>query len=208
MNNNNELVEILSPERLSTYLKKCEDDENRALELYSWNTRASAGFYPLLQGLEIALRNSIHTQLTCDYRENWYSSEIKDTYSKGEIDKVIKKLRRHQQNKNITPSDIIANLSLGFWVSLFSSDYEALWRKSLYKIFESDSAFGKRNPVSKKLQKLRNLRNRVAHHEPIFSLDLQDHLKSILELTKTISPAMAGWMKQYDMDTILQEKPE
>ena len=46
----------------------------------------------------------------------------------------------------------------------------------------------------KLLNYLRNFRNRIAHHEPIFILDLcRDH-ETILEAAKWISPRTAPWI--------------
>ena len=62
-----ELEASFSPERLRTYLRAAKGDRKRALQLYTWNTKISAAFYGPLQGLEIALRNAIHQQLTRCY---------------------------------------------------------------------------------------------------------------------------------------------
>ena len=62
-----DLEAAVSPERLSTYLTAAGGDRKRALQLYTWNTEMSAAFYGPLQGLEIALRNAIHQQLTRCY---------------------------------------------------------------------------------------------------------------------------------------------
>ena len=61
-----DLEASFSPARLRTYLT-AEGDRKRALQLYTWNTKISAAFYGPLQGLEIALRNAIHQQLTRCY---------------------------------------------------------------------------------------------------------------------------------------------
>ena len=54
--------------------RPAEGDRKRALELYTWNTKISAAFYGPLQGLEIALRNAIHQQLTRCYSAAWYDN--------------------------------------------------------------------------------------------------------------------------------------
>ena len=66
-----DLEAAVSPERLSTYLTAAGGDRKRALQLYTWNTEMSAAFYGPLQGLEIALRNAIHQQLTRCYSAAW-----------------------------------------------------------------------------------------------------------------------------------------
>ena len=63
-----------SPERLDTYLAVAQGDRERALKLYTRNTELSAAFYGPLQGLEVALRNALHRELTRLYGAAWYDN--------------------------------------------------------------------------------------------------------------------------------------
>ena len=67
-----DLEASFSPDRLSTYLTAAGGERERALQLYTRNTQLSAAFYGPLQGLEIALRNALHRQLTRLYGAAWY----------------------------------------------------------------------------------------------------------------------------------------
>ena len=49
---------------MSRHVAAATGDRERAVELYAWNTVVSGAFYERLQGLEIALRNALHGQLT------------------------------------------------------------------------------------------------------------------------------------------------
>ncbi|HEU4643405.1 MAG TPA: hypothetical protein VFS44_13195 [Gemmatimonadaceae bacterium] len=49
----------LTEARLTPYLKKARGDVDCALARYYWNIRLCKAFYPLLQELEIALRNNL-----------------------------------------------------------------------------------------------------------------------------------------------------
>lgn len=194
--NNNDLITILSRERLTKYLQKCGGDEEKAIAAYTQNTHISASFYPFLQGLEIALRNAIHSQLKCDYQEKWYDMDILTEQGKKEIEKTKNQLKYRKKEDEIVASDIIANLSFGFWVSLFDHGYEKIWNNSLNKIFATDVTLKTRKSAFKRLRNLRILRNKIAHHEPIIFLNLEENFKTIVQLTKTLSPAMADWVKQ------------
>ena len=59
---------------MSTYLRATGGDREKALHLYTWNTALSAAFYGPLQGLEVALRNALHRQLTERYGAEWYDN--------------------------------------------------------------------------------------------------------------------------------------
>jgi hypothetical protein len=50
----------LSPERLSTYLQLSKGVELEAIRHYEVNTAFSESLYGVLQGFEVALRNSMH----------------------------------------------------------------------------------------------------------------------------------------------------
>ncbi len=68
-----ELERILSPERLAPYRSATEGDLERAIRLYEQNVALSESLYGILQGLEVALRNSIHLRLAADLQTlPWY----------------------------------------------------------------------------------------------------------------------------------------
>ena len=71
-----DLEASISRERLGTYLTLAQGNREKALQLYTWNTTVSAAFYGPLQGLEVALRNAIHRQLTRLYGEAWYDNPV------------------------------------------------------------------------------------------------------------------------------------
>ena len=47
------------------------------------------------------------------------------------------------------------------------------------------------------LNTLRTLRNRIAHHEPIFARDLARDHERILEVAEWISPATTAWIEHH-----------
>ncbi len=64
----------LSPERFATYLAAAGGNRPEALRLYTWNTALSAAFYGPLQGLEVAVRNAMHRELSARYGPAWYDN--------------------------------------------------------------------------------------------------------------------------------------
>ena len=59
-----------------------------------------------------------------------------------------------------------------------------------------DSIQTLRKRVYDDLEQIRGLRNRIAHHEPIFMRDLAADLQEIEELVNFRSPIAAAWMMQ------------
>lgn len=202
------LESTLSPERMATYAQATGDDRERALRLYTWNTAISAAFYGPLQGLEVALRNSMHHQLCITYGEAWYDNIAVglDAGAFVRIEAAKRKLRKGRYP--IDPPHVVAELPFGFWVSLLGrggrgrapdtskKNYDmTLWRTSLYKAFPHGP--GRRTETHKPLDYLRTLRNRIAHHEPIFSRHLEEDFHSILTVTGWICPQTADWIRHH-----------
>ena len=203
-----EAVEVaLSPKRLITYVMAASGDRKIALQLHAWNTAVSAAFYGPLQGLELTLRNAMNRQLVRKYGEEWY-----DDNSDAELDQhacrhvASTKNRLERFYSSAEAAQIVANLSFGFWVSLVGpggkrgnnceANYEkTLWRPALRQAFRYPKPL-LRKEVHIRLDRLRNLRNRIAHHEPILARDLEKDHQDILELADLICPETAEWIKQ------------
>jgi hypothetical protein len=63
-----------SPERFAPYLAATGGNRVDAMQLYTWNTPLIAAFYGPLQGLEVALCNAMHRELTAVYGPAWYGN--------------------------------------------------------------------------------------------------------------------------------------
>ncbi len=95
----------------------------------------------------------------------------------------------------------MANLTLGFWLSLFRIRYEqVLWPKLLEPVFPHCPRNQRtRQNAYLRLDQIRRLRNRVFHHEPIWRLpDLSEQHLLILETIGWISPVMLAMTEMLD----------
>jgi hypothetical protein len=202
------LESSLSPERLATYVNAANGDRERAIRLYTWNTAVSAAFYGPLQGLEVATRNAMHDQLTSVYGLAWYDNPACgfDAGALDRIDQAKKTLAK--SGYRVDPPHVVAELSFGFWVSLLGKggrgrapdsrkrNYDmTLWRKAIYKAFPHSRL--SRADTHKPLDYLRTLRNRIAHHEPIFTRHLEADFQSIVNVTGWICPSTAAWIEHH-----------
>jgi hypothetical protein len=86
----------LSRQRLATYVNAAGGDREQAVRLYTWNTAVSAAFYGPLQGLEVALRNAMHGQLTGVYGPAWFANPAcgLDAGALDRIDQAKRTLRK------------------------------------------------------------------------------------------------------------------
>ncbi len=86
--------------------------------------------------------------------------------------------KRRQSAIVATHGQIVAQLTLFFWKRLFSADYETtLWKPILRPIFPNKEV--KRAQVAVHLEALYEVRNRIAHHEPIHGARLSKALLAI-----------------------------
>ena len=189
-----EFEAALSLERFARYLEWRSGDHTGALELYGLNTQLSESLYTPLQVLEVTLRNRIHTVLTEVRHERWFEDDgfLLIEHQRCRIAKATEVLAGEQ--KATTAGRIVSALTFSFWISMLGSKYERLWQKTLHTIARREDGGGlRRKDFSAPLTKIRLLRNRVAHHEPIVHWDLPKHYGNILQLTRWLSPAAADW---------------
>ena len=186
------LEKSISAERLQPYQFLANGDQRLAIKLYEWNTAISESFYSVLQALEISLRNSIHESLRTAYRRpDWYHAAPLRREQAETIQAVEARLLR--SNKTITAGRVIAEIHLGFWVSLLGPAYAQLfWDKHLHKAMSVRLG---RKAVYARLQGIRKLRNRVAHYESILGRNLKDDYSQILETIHWICPTTALWVR-------------
>lgn len=165
------LEKILSRERLTPYLTKHKGDYLKALNHYKANIRISESFYSSISVLEVGLRNNIDKQLKRKYSAfNWYDQpDFIRVVSGFQTDRIRKaKERVLQENKEITPGRIIAELTFGFRASFFDAKFERILWKDLRLVFpKCPKSIRQRRTVCSKLNSIRKLRNRIFHHEAI-----------------------------------------
>jgi hypothetical protein len=178
--------------RFNAYLQACEGEHDRAVALYNWNAEVSAAFLEVLYHLEILFRNAIDqqfptsatdSQLTILKPDVWLcDSTVLTDESREKVNDAIRRLQR--EKKRPTRGRVIASLSFGFWQALFSGVYEGLWRTKLAGAFPNGN--GKRRQVANLSGPILHFRNRIAHHEAIFSSDLDSRHDQILTLAGII----------------------
>lgn len=181
-----------SSPRMNPYLKRADFDENKAVELFEWNLEASLKFWPLIAHTEVALRNALAVQMNKlaiknSYSKHWTEDEkgllgsFKQNPRQTTYGEIIKAKGRISKKKiQLSPDQIIAELSLGFWSNLVSSTFTNIW-PDLLNAFPNIPQRSQIN-VTEPLLDLKFLRNRIAHHEKIWNLDLNYYLASIQNL--------------------------
>lgn len=198
-----DILQALSEARLSTYIKSRECQIiSDPLATYYWNVQLSEALYPALQALEVVLRNALHNALFHDFRtENWI--DLPFLYPKEQEAIRQAKTSLLKQKKPLEINRIVAELHFGFWTSLFDVRYEhkqTIWPRLLINIFPNiPKPLRTRQYLSKQLNRIRRLRNRVFHYEPIWHWhDLKQQHQSIIFLLNWLSPAVAKHIRKLD----------
>lgn len=203
----------LSPERLGPYKKVGAIGTQRAITLYKWNVDISAEFYKCLSFVEVVLRNALSSEFSRFHAElgragSWLTdTEIVWSHQQRESVQGASDLLR-RQGKEVSTSGLVPLLNFGFWRYLMTKRYLATyWSPVLCRVFPGVNEDESR-PLIDRLGRLHHLRNRIAHHEPIFGrrLDL-DHRDCLLVLG-AICPVTARWVEsQSRVPEVLAARP-
>jgi len=183
------LIRSVSDERFATYRRLAGSDKP-AWDLYAANVALSSAFYAPLQTLEVTLRNSVDREMSHRHPGWLTGTAVLHGPELRQLSDACERLTR--QGKAHDHGRLVAELSFGFWTSLFANSYDTdLWRTALHRTLYPRQ---QRAALHDMLDRLRTLRNRIAHHEPIIQRRLLEDHQRILDLLSWLDPAVAGWV--------------
>ena len=161
----------LSPARLNKYLLACAGNKTSALQLYRLNIRLCQRFYGVLNVFEIVLRNAINLHYQHYFSDaDWIKSQLASggmlsiAPKKEEATAIIQKLITTEKYSS---DRVVSSLSLGFWTYLFTKYPFSKGGQSILAILPQKSKSLGQKAIYNDLMKIKNFRNRIAHHEPI-----------------------------------------
>lgn len=171
--------EVMSPERMRKYVTACANDTKRAMTLYRYNLKLSQEMFAVISCFEVTLRNKIDKEMKSHFGNDWLRDFILpggrfDTDPRVEgTKKIIKKAYEGLlRSNNYFHNKLLAEMEFGVWKFMFNNVQYRLSGRCLLNIFPNkptsslqaqyDNAF-----VFNALDVVNNMRNRIAHHEPI-----------------------------------------
>ncbi len=168
----------ISIERLKSFSYGNENiTEEALLKIYELNIKVSQSLYPALSIVEIHLRNAIDTMMQTLFSKTWLEDELQNNkilyeYDYKKLQKAYSTLKTKYRKGSITHGKLVSELTFGFWVNLCSKKYNPkIWtKKGTFKgVFVNYKRDKKEeiHEISEKLNKIKKLRNRVFHYEPI-----------------------------------------
>ncbi len=200
---------VISEPRFATYLRYCRNDREKALVLYQWNLEISAAFVIPLHVLEVGIRNVVVEALEDVHTSNWpwtqgFIISLPNPSSGYSPRKHLQGVARQQP----TMGKVVAELSLIFWERMFTKRHDArIWDRHIKALFINASPALSvpklRASIYEDLRRIRVLRNRIAHHEPIFSRDLAADYDTINTLLMWRSEATSEWINNIQTVTKL-----
>jgi hypothetical protein len=204
------VINHLSRDRFATYLSAAGFDQDRALQLYAWNMRIAASFYPLLSSIEVCLRNQMEPRLSEVFGSAWWTNhefiDLLGKKGKGIVLRAAADIEK--RGKPPTSGRMTAELSFGFWTNMLLPKYEAPLWPDLRTHFPDIPDNLTRPIIQNRCEEVRDLRNRISHHEPIFMRDLSADYGRSFELLRWLGPAKADWIKpQLETMKILRQRP-
>jgi hypothetical protein len=192
----------LSTPRMNRYLKGHQGNQQHAAEAYVHNMRLAESLVSIFHVLEVGLRNGIQREMVREYkRDDWYEAldgtnlELLANYRKVKDAQAA----LHKRGARLSPDDITAELSFGFWTSLFNRRAFPGVSKPLMRVFHYCPKHSKNaDTIRSRLNKARDLRNRCFHHEPLLWQPLFELHRDITEIVQWIDPELCAWLKGHD----------
>ncbi|WP_256349382.1 hypothetical protein [Pseudomonas gingeri] len=117
------------------------------------------------------------------------------------------------RNKAKTTGQVIAELKFVFWEKTFTSRHDSrIWEPQMMRVLPNLDAAKTvaqhRKRIFDDLNQVRRLRNRIAHHEPIFMRNLLDGFQTIQRLVEARCQVSADWMvSQQQVTDLIRLKP-
>ena len=210
---------VLSAARLSTFEQYQTQsgrplNANEALQLYTWNVQISSAFMNPLHIGEVAVRNAVAQAIERKFGNRW-------PWSQGFERSLPNPSRGYNPRKNLTEAKhrqetagkVIPELNFVFWQRMFTSRFhQRIWQEQIKRFFPNAPQDWSEQHLQKslyrELDKIRRLRNRIAHHEPIFSRDLTDDFQGLEKIIRWRCSETADWMlRNQQVEPLIQQCP-
>lgn len=209
----------LSAPRFNVYLEATAGDRRLALVLYEWNAAVSAAFQRDLAHLEVALRNAYDTAIvtnTAAGLPHWTADPYRlfpvrwraardgtridaNRSPRAQIERAVR-----DAGPSAPTGKVIAELTFGFWRYLSTAaHHHPLWIPSLHTAFAPGTS---RPAVDRPVGQLHQMRNRIAHHEPLLRRNtatgvrslttwhLVDRRDDLIAVAELISPELSDYI--------------
>lgn len=213
------ILDLAGSARFAPYLRETHGDVEHARELYLWAADLAGALFSTIAFVEVGLRNSMDRKLRAwndqqgvDYGEDW---ALRKGAAPLLYDLVTHKSLASAQNfaseqsrlrpkthprrlATVTHDDVASHFVFGTWVYLIkprvwnqAQQCQQLWQECLSHAFPyADPSDAGRQRLADQLDRVRKLRNRVAHHENLLYVDVRKRLRDMLGILALVDPQL------------------
>jgi hypothetical protein len=208
--------DALSPPRIETYERAvvvAGDIGPAAIALYDWNAQISGAFMAPLHICEVVVRNAVSDALTALYGDRWpWSPVFEASLPTSRFGYSPRRDLADARRGQVTTGKVIPELKFVFWQKMFTGRHDVrVWEPHLRRVLPnldaSKSVADLRLAIYDELEEIRKLRNRIAHHEPIFARNLTNDLAKVEALIRFRCQHTANWMMQNQWVTSHLQQP-
>ena len=213
------ILSLAGAARFAPYLREAHGDIDRARELYLWAADLAGALFSTIAFVEVGLRNSMDRKLRAwndqqgpEYRMDWALGKgaaplLYDLVTHKSL-AVAQNFAREQSRLRpkthprrlaaVTHDDVVSHFMFGTWVYLIKprvwnqpQQCQQLWQECLSDAFPyADPSDSGRERLASQLDRVRKLRNRVAHHENLLSVDVRWRLRDMLGILALLDPKL------------------
>ena len=134
---------VFSERRVKKYFDQHHQNQTLAIEHYLLNMELSECFYSILSIYEVCLRSKIDRELSRHSYQHFQTSAWYDIFCSEQsyrrlgrkIQKAMRVLR--EEGKVVNSDNLIPELPLGFWTTLFNDNYERTLWQPLRRVFSN-----------------------------------------------------------------------
>jgi len=224
--NHANLQPFISSPRLNTYQGFFAPKNNtELLGCYLWNQEVAAAFFPLLQALEISLRNAVHKEAKAALGAYWFDRLATKPLAAANafqrrahgihtsnLSNARNDIQQRLSSSAITEDRIVSTVTFGFWTNLFNPVFDvnrnpkALWPQLLRPVFpNAPKGYRDRHIIEGKLVAIKTFRNKAFHHEPVWNIgrpiNQRDALLKLHNI-KDIILDIIKWISQDCLDMV------
>lgn len=181
------------------------------MALYGWNARVSAALMLPAHFAEVSTRNGVSDVLAKVYGDRWpWASDFRQSLPNSSGYNPRNNLKK-TADAEPTTGKVIAELKFVFWEKMFTARYDdRLWTPYISTAFPNGSPTPAvlREEIYSHLEAIRRVRNRIAHHEPLLTVDLSDLRTRMIKLVRLRSSPTATWVDDMDeAGALISAKP-
>ena len=167
---------VMSSPRMNRYKLACGGDRRKTQTLYRYNLKLSQEIFTIISCFEVALRNKIDQHFIVRIGDDWLRTGASNG---GFLDNRHCHLTATSINNAITNlganyshCKLVAELGFGFWRYMFAANQFRATGRNLLNILPNKPRSTRTRQynnvfIFNELASLNNIRNRIAHHEPI-----------------------------------------